>query len=43
MLIVFVQAEFDSPRVLLKNEKGFLKALVDGSGDKQALYALAQA
>ncbi|KDR83121.1 hypothetical protein GALMADRAFT_263529 [Galerina marginata CBS 339.88] len=33
--------EFDSPRVLLANEKGALRALVEGSGDKSLLYALA--
>ncbi|CAA7262907.1 unnamed protein product [Cyclocybe aegerita] len=33
--------EFDSPKVLLRNEKGFLRALVDGSGDKSALYKFA--
>jgi len=36
-------AEFDSPKVLLEKEKGFLKGLVDGSGDKSVLYSLAGA
>nr|GAT46155.1 ATP-binding cassette transporter [Mycena chlorophos] len=35
-------AEFDSPHELLKNPKGKLRALVDESGDKDALYAMAQ-
>ncbi|KAF4617819.1 hypothetical protein D9613_006245 [Agrocybe pediades] len=35
-------AEFDSPRVLLKKEKGTLRALVDESGDKEALHKLAK-
>ncbi|KAF8157929.1 multidrug resistance-associated ABC transporter [Crassisporium funariophilum] len=34
--------EFDSPQVLLRKEDGLLKALVDGSGDKVALYAMAE-
>ncbi|VDB89903.1 unnamed protein product [Peniophora sp. CBMAI 1063] len=33
--------EYDSPKVLLKKEGGFLKSLVDESGDKDALYAMA--
>ncbi|KAH7929355.1 P-loop containing nucleoside triphosphate hydrolase protein [Leucogyrophana mollusca] len=33
--------EFGSPWELLQNEKGVLRALVDESGDKKALYALA--
>ncbi|KZV59749.1 P-loop containing nucleoside triphosphate hydrolase protein [Peniophora sp. CONT] len=33
--------EFDSPKVLLKQEGGFLKSLVDESGDKDTLYAMA--
>ncbi|KAI0329604.1 multidrug resistance-associated ABC transporter [Cubamyces sp. BRFM 1775] len=36
-------AEFGSPSELLKNEKGMLRALVDESGDKDALYAMANA
>ncbi|KAJ6589849.1 P-loop containing nucleoside triphosphate hydrolase protein [Mycena vulgaris] len=35
--------EFDSPKVLLKNKHGLLRALVDESGDKEALYEMAQA
>ncbi|KAF7321911.1 ATP-binding cassette transporter [Mycena kentingensis (nom. inval.)] len=35
-------AEFDSPTVLLEKEGGLLKALVDESGDKDALYAMAR-
>ncbi len=34
--------EFDSPAQLLKKEKGFLRALVDESNDKAALYAMAE-
>ncbi|KAH7913221.1 hypothetical protein BJ138DRAFT_1059515 [Hygrophoropsis aurantiaca] len=33
--------EFGSPVELLKNEKGMLRALVDESGDKDALYEMA--
>ncbi|KAG1749648.1 uncharacterized protein EDB91DRAFT_1334077 [Suillus paluster] len=33
--------EFGSPWELLQNEKGMLRALVDESGDKEALYASA--
>ncbi|KIJ68833.1 hypothetical protein HYDPIDRAFT_173463 [Hydnomerulius pinastri MD-312] len=33
--------EFGSPQQLLQNEKGMLKALVDESGDKDLLYAMA--
>ncbi|KAJ7119364.1 hypothetical protein C8R43DRAFT_1112474 [Mycena crocata] len=35
--------EFDSPKELLKNKNGMLRALVDESGDKDALYKMAQA
>lgn len=33
--------EFDKPSVLLEKEGGFLKSLVDESGDREALYAVA--
>ena len=33
--------EFDTPRNLLKNGKGFLRALVDESDDKDKLFELA--
>ncbi|KAI0774725.1 multidrug resistance-associated ABC transporter [Trametes elegans] len=36
-------AEFGSPGQLLKNKKGMLRALVDESGDRDALYAMAKA
>ncbi|KDR83044.1 hypothetical protein GALMADRAFT_134555 [Galerina marginata CBS 339.88] len=36
-------AEFGKPKELLKNEQGMLRALVDGSGDKDNLYSLAGA
>ncbi|KAJ7045853.1 hypothetical protein C8F04DRAFT_1066426 [Mycena alexandri] len=35
--------EFDTPKKLLAHEKGLLRALVDESGDKEALYKMAQA
>jgi len=35
-------AEFDTPRSLLQKEGSMFKALVDGSGDKVALYAMAE-
>jgi len=34
--------EFDSPGALLAKEGGRFKALVDESGDKDALYAIAK-
>ena len=37
------KVEFGSPSVLLKNEKGFLRALVDESGDRDKLYAMVAA
>ncbi|KAJ7813135.1 P-loop containing nucleoside triphosphate hydrolase protein [Mycena olivaceomarginata] len=36
-------AEFGSPKVLLENKRGLLRALVDESGDKDALYEMAGA
>ena len=33
--------EFDTPKNLLQNEKGFLRALVDESEDRDVLKALA--
>ncbi|KAJ7776222.1 P-loop containing nucleoside triphosphate hydrolase protein [Mycena metata] len=36
------QVEFDSPKVLLQNERGFLRALVDESGDKEVLYQMVE-
>jgi hypothetical protein len=38
----FPQVEFDAPKALLKNPKGKLRALVDESGDKDNLYAMAE-
>lgn len=35
--------EFASPKELLKNPDGFLRSLVDESGDKETLYAAAGA
>ena len=34
--------EFDSPTNLLQKEDGAFKGMVDGSGDKETLYALAR-
>lgn len=36
------QVEFDSPANLLKKENGFLRSLVEESGDKQHLYEMAE-
>lgn len=36
-----IQAEFGRPSELLRNEKGMLRALVDESGDRVRLYAMA--
>ncbi|KAI0328372.1 multidrug resistance-associated ABC transporter [Cubamyces sp. BRFM 1775] len=33
--------EYDAPRILLQKEGGYFRGLVDGSGDKAALYAQA--
>ncbi len=33
--------EFGTPSELLKNEQGTLRSLVDESGDKETLYAMA--
>ena len=35
--------EFDTPSNLLQKEGGLLKSLVDGSGDRDALYEMAAA
>ena len=37
-----LQAEFEAPNELLKKEGSLFKALVDESGDKAALYAMAE-
>ena len=34
--------EYDSPKVLLQKEGSLLRALVDESADKEALYAMAE-
>lgn len=39
----FTQVEFDKPNELLKNREGRLRALVDDSGDREALYHMADA
>ena len=36
------QVEFASPKELLAKEKGFFKALVDESGDKDHFYEVAE-
>jgi hypothetical protein len=36
------KVEFDSPKALLQIESGHLRALVDESGDRAALYAMAE-
>jgi hypothetical protein len=36
-----LQVEFDSPKELLKIEDGKLRALVEESGDREGLYAMA--
>ena len=38
-----LQVEFGRPSELLNNEKGLLRALVDESGDREKLYAMANA
>jgi hypothetical protein len=40
---LIAQVEFDSPKELLKIEDGKLRALVEESGDREALYAMAGA
>jgi len=42
VLTLSLQVEYDSPQVLLRKKGGYFKALVDGSGDKKALYASAE-
>jgi hypothetical protein len=37
------QVEFDSPRELLKIKDGKLRALVEESGDRKTLFAMAGA
>jgi hypothetical protein len=37
------QVEFDSPKELLKIKDGKLRALVEESGDRDALYSMAGA
>jgi hypothetical protein len=36
------QVDYDSPKALLQNPKGKLRALVDESGEKEKLYAMAE-
>ena len=35
------QVEYDKPSELLKKKDGYFRGLVDGSGDKHALYKMA--
>jgi hypothetical protein len=39
-LLMSFQSEFDTPESLLGKEDSLFKALVDGSGDKDALYEI---
>lgn len=39
--LIDAQVEFDSPRTLLSMKGGYFKSLVDGSADREALYAMA--
>ena len=39
---LYFQIEFDSPQELLQKKGGAFKGMVDGSGDKKALYAMAE-
>ena len=41
LLIIFPQVEFDKPSELLKREGSLLRALVEESGDKEALVDIA--
>ena len=36
------KVEYDSPQALLRKKGGYFKMLVDGSGDRKALYAAAE-
>ena len=38
----YSQIEFDSPPELLQKKGGAFKGMVDGSGDKKALYTMAE-
>ena len=38
----YSQIEFDSPQELLQKKGGAFKGMVDGSGDKKALYTMAE-
>ncbi len=38
---LFIQAEFDEPKVLLRRENGKLRQLVEQSEDTEALYKMA--
>ena len=40
-LAMLPQAEYDTPRKLLENDGGLFRSLVDQSGDKEQLYAMA--
>jgi hypothetical protein len=35
-----MQVEFDTPRALLENERGLLRALVDESADREVLLEM---
>ena len=38
----YSQIEFDSPQELLRKKGGAFKGMMDGSGDKKALYTMAE-
>lgn len=42
LLLTLFQAEFDTPLSLLKKSGGVLRSLVDESGDRATLYAMAE-
>ena len=42
LILRLLQVEFDKPSELLKIPNGRLKALVDESGEKEHLYAMAE-
>lgn len=43
IILTDAQVEFDSPLTLLNMKGGYFKSLVDSSGDKASLYAMAEA
>lgn len=41
-MFFFLKVEYDSPQALLQKKGGYFKMLVDGSGNRKALYATAE-